>query len=586
MKNIFTFLIILFLSYSLQQSSIEFNFPRILYMIPNIENKLINVTSSIPNSNIRLFYTHQTEKFSKYCSADSDNPIVFNCVFSKYGTYKFTYEYQEEKITLDNIIQIFSSLNDIFTIKKTRETSCLYKKEPFQYTLYPKNGVIVDFNNIQVYAYSKINPIKNITEETKIILKNNSNVYTVDQELNLTKFEIVVTEIEDIKDPLGTFDNISVTDIKVDNYFFPSLYKIRFEVTQCDFKPDKLILDNNLVINCNKSSKYYENSNSLFCFFENKIRSYGKKKISFNNVVLKNDIFVSNSINKTRFNTQVSGNGPFNFKIISPDQDFCFESVGIFDYNLWDNLGVFSHKNIYSFHTSNYTISENFVTYHVPLWSGFNHSAIRIIRKLYENENELNAKEYYYYFNDNQSLIYKVVLSPVIFVPDFVMTGNLLERYSHRTTTLKVERYAYQFCKNYYRSYEPLPTKSFYCVWNTITNTSAVIEDPSSFPELIMTQIRGYIGPGVLKVLRLDFYNYCQDIYGEVKNKENSLFDFYIPIRDTITVKYNGKEITKNKNVNIKNNPFDYTFYNFIIPANQIIQGGNAEITYNGNENS
>ncbi len=159
-------------------------------------------------------------------------------------------------------------------LKKTRETSCLYKKEPFQYTLYPKNGVIVDFNNIQVYAYSKINPIKNITEETKIILKNNSNVYTVDQELNLTKFEIVVTEIEDIKDPLGTFDNISVTDIKVDNYFFPSLYKIRFEVTQCDFKPDKLILDNNLVINCNKSSKYYENSNSLFCFFENKIRSY------------------------------------------------------------------------------------------------------------------------------------------------------------------------------------------------------------------------------------------------------------------------------------------------------------------------
>ena len=205
MKNLLTLLIILFLPYTIQQSSIEFNFPRTIYMIPKIENKLVNVTSSIPNNEIKLFYTHQTEDFTNYCSSDSDNSKMFNCVFSKYGTYKFTYEYQNENKTLDNIVQIFSSLNDIFTITKTRDTSCLYKKEPFQYTLNPKNGVIVDFNNIQVYAYSKINPIINITEETKIILKNDSNVYTIDQELNLTKFDIVVTEIDDIKDSLGTF---------------------------------------------------------------------------------------------------------------------------------------------------------------------------------------------------------------------------------------------------------------------------------------------------------------------------------------------------------------------------------------------
>ena len=584
MKNFLTFLIILFLSYSFQ-SSIDFNFPRTIYMIPKIENKLINVTSSIPNNEIRLFYTHQTENFTKYCSADSDNLIVFNCVFSKYGTYKFTYEYQEEKITLDNIVQIFSSLNDIFTITKTRETSCLYKKEPFQYTLNPKKGVIVDFNNIQVYAYLKKNPIKNITEETKIILKNDSNVYTIDQELNLTKFDIVVTEIEDIKDPLGTIENISVTDIKIDNYFFPSLYLIRFEVTQCDFKPDKLILDEDLEIYCNESSQFFENSMSVLCFFENKITRYGKKKISFNNVVLKNDIFVSNSINKTKFNTEASGNGPFNFKITCPNQDFSFESISRFDYNLWDNLGVFSQKNLNSFNTTYYTLSDYSLTYQVPYSAGFNYSAIRIVRKLYDYENELNAKEYNYYFTNSQSLIYKVVLPPVFFEPDFVITGNLLERYSHRTTVLKVENYAYQFCSNYKDDkYNPPATKTFYCKWNSVSSTSAIIEDPSSFPELIMTQIRGYIGPGVLKVLRLDFYNYCQDIFGEVKNKENSLFDFYIPIGDNITVKYNGKDIGKNKNVNIKNNPFDYTFYNFIIPANKIIQGGISEIIYNGNK--
>ena len=583
MKNLLTLLIILFLPYTIQQSSIEFNFPRTIYMIPKIENKLVNVTSSIPNNEIKLFYTHQTEDFTNYCSSDSDNSKMFNCVFSKYGTYKFTYEYQNENKTLDNIVQIFSSLNDIFTITKTRDTSCLYKKEPFQYTLNPKNGVIVDFNNIQVYAYSKINPIINITEETKIILKNDSNVYTIDQELNLTKFDIVVTEIEDIKDSLGTFENISVTDIKVDNYFFPSLYKIRFEVTQCDFKPDKLILNDDLEINCNESSKFFENTNSIICTFENKITSFGKKKISFNNVVLKNDIFVSNSINKTRFYVEKTGNGPFNFTITCPDQDFCFESISRIDYNLWDNLGVYSYNNINYFNNNSYKLNEYSLTYYIPLTQGFNHSAIRIVRKLYENEIELNAKEYNYYFNAQQSLIYNVVLTPVIFDPDFVITGNLLERYSHRTTILKVPKYAYQFCSNNYSRYEPQATRTFYCKKYTVSDISATIEDPSSFPELIMTQIRGHIGPGVLKVLRLDFYNYCQDIFGEVKNKENSLLDFYIPIGDNITVKYNQKDYAKNKNVNIKKNPFDYTFYNFIIPANQIVQGGIVEITYNGN---
>ena len=102
-------------------------------------------------------------------------------------------------------------------------------------------------------------------------------------------------------------------------------------------------------------------------------------------------------------------------------------------------------------------------------------------------------------------------------------------------------------------------------------------------PENFITQIRGSTSPGKLKVIRLDFQNECQQLYGQFK-PQDAILDFYIPIdgNKTITIKYNNVSYPHNSNLKIDKNPFDYTLKNFIIPGNKIIPNGIAEIWYDG----
>ena len=291
MKKLYLIFHLLYLStFFIQQTKsnviaytyVDCNFPRKLYVQPNLDNKILNITCSEPNNKVKLFYQNKNTGKENQCTSDSNNKSNLICSFLDYGTYNFYYSYENQgKIQLKNIVQIFSSLDKVFTITKSRETNCLYKKEPFTYTLDPKDGVNVDFSEIQVYAFSRYSPIRNITSNTTIKLKNESNVYIIDKELNLSKFEIVITENDDIFDSLGTFQNITVTDLIPDEYFYPSLNKIRFFKVDCDLKMDYLILNDSITINCNETSKKFPDSSIYFCFYEQNNLNFKILKLNF-----------------------------------------------------------------------------------------------------------------------------------------------------------------------------------------------------------------------------------------------------------------------------------------------------------------
>ena len=187
-KLFYLFIFLSFFPIFFQQAQIQFSFPRKLYVQTNLDNKIINITSSISNNKLKLFYKNEKTNYENQCSSDLNNSTLFICSFLEYGKYNFYYEYQNKNYPLPNTIQIFSSLDEIFTITKSRETNCLYKNEQFQYTLDPKDGINIDFSTIQVYAFSRISAIKNITENTTIKLENDSNSYTIKTELSLSKF--------------------------------------------------------------------------------------------------------------------------------------------------------------------------------------------------------------------------------------------------------------------------------------------------------------------------------------------------------------------------------------------------------------
>ena len=244
-------------------------------------------------------------------------------------------------------------------------------------------------------------------------------------------------------------------------------------------------------------------------------------------------------------------------------------------YRVWDTYGI-----LY-FNFSNLSLSNNILSSNIPKKYGYNTSAINIKRKLYELETIYNAKEYEYYFYENQSKMYEILLPFVYFDPDYVLTGNTHTPIpdEKRTTTLSVQGInPVHFCRNYYPEYSCLATRCFYCH----TNNQPKIESNAK-PENFITQIRGSTSPGKLKVIRLDFQNECQEIYGQFK-PQDAILDFYIPIdgNKTITIKYNNVSYPHNSNLKIDKNPFDYTLKNFIIPGNKIIPNGIAEIWYDG----
>ena len=323
---------------------------------------------------------------------------------------------------------------------------------------------------------------------------------------------------------------------KVDEYFYPSLNKIRFFNTSCDLKLEKLTL-NDFTINCNKTSKYLseEDNNIYLCFFDESQSNnldYGNIIIKLNNIEI-GHIFSSNSIKKTKFETSLNNN---RFSISNPNEDFYMESIEpILYYKIWDLFGIISYNQ------ANLTLSNNILVTEINNQPGFNISAIKIRRKLYEFENEDNAKEYEYYFNEKESQIYNNFLPPVYFEPDYILVGNTYYPIPEekRTTNLIVPEgiNIYDFSHNGCRAIN---------CFNFINDKPIFSLDTK--PGNIITGIRGETSPGKLKVIRFEFQNERQELFGEFK-LQDIILDFYIPIDEnkTISVKYNNKYINENK---------------------------------------
>ena len=352
--------------------------------------------------------------------------------------------------------------------------------------------------------------------------------------------------------------------------------KIRFFKTYCDLKIDRLLLNDSIFIECNETSKRLPDPNIYFCFYKRPNLNFGKTKIIFNKADL-GEIFSSNSINKTKFETTVSGN---NFSISNPTKDFYMGAINPFlFYNIWDTYAILYYESI------KLNLMNDILWAQISSTYGYNTSAIRIERKLYELETIFNAREFNYYFYEEQSIIHQVHLPPVYFEPDYVITGktNMPIPENERTSKIKciinngVDISDY-FCSNRNYTYRYGITRKFYCI------STAKLKDPSTRPHNIYTQARGHSSPGRLKVIRFDFHNECQELYGDMKNIEDTILDFYYPIDGDkiITLKYNGEFYSENKNLKIDKNPYDYTYKNFIIPSKKIIPNGDAEVWYDG----
>ena len=126
-KLFYLFIFLSFFPIFFQQAQIQFSFPRKLYVQTNLDNKIINITSSISNNKLKLFYKNEKTNYENQCSSDLNNSTLFICSFLEYGKYNFYYEYQNKNYPLPNTIQIFSSLDEIFTITN-QEKQIVYTK--------------------------------------------------------------------------------------------------------------------------------------------------------------------------------------------------------------------------------------------------------------------------------------------------------------------------------------------------------------------------------------------------------------------------------------------------------------------------
>jgi hypothetical protein len=421
----------------------------------------------------------------------------------------------------------------------------------------------------------------------------------------LNQYEIRVTENNDYEDNLGIIDKITFTDVYADEYFYPDLYKIRFIYDFCDFKPDKFTLvDNNnnkYVINCNKTYIYY-NSRSLFCYFNENINYYGNMDVYFGNELIKENIFASKTFRKVNFQTNSNidvSNRLITYKISDPINEFYMDSVNFIYIQLNDGFNIREH--IYQRDSNNETdikllLDNNILEVNILYKRGIIYTAIKLERKLFEDENIQFADDPYKFLNEQ---INQETLEKIYFEPDFILLENQDFSSSHFRTKLVFQNeksrsdYGYRFCTTFYDYYERAATFRFECISDN--DNYKIVELPREgdnsftedlYPGYIDTELVGYTIKAKLKVIKIEIVNKCQNnIFGDRNNLEDVIINVYYPIdgNKKITVKYDNSYnngISKNDKVKITNNPFDYTFESFAINKDYLEQNRKVEILY------
>ena len=222
--SLLTFLTLLTLSF--QATILQFNFPRTIYVKKDSIKKVITISSpSIEEDDyrdikvyIRTFDNEEKENYTQ-CVNATNNAAVFHCIITRNGTYDFRYKVNDEEYQyLNEKIYVYKSIDEIFTYTSTRNTNCYFHNESFTFTLNKVNGVNLNYEDFQVYAYHPKSIIKNISQPIIIELNRNNNQYIFNHEHTLKQYEIRVTQNKDFEDSLGILQNIAFTNISVDDY--------------------------------------------------------------------------------------------------------------------------------------------------------------------------------------------------------------------------------------------------------------------------------------------------------------------------------------------------------------------------------
>ena len=144
MKLISLISIIIFLEISNEETTINFIFPRTIYIKKDLKRKVIKISSSEikkeDSRDIKLYISNlnSTDTNEKYIQCGNINDSSnFYCILTINGTYDFKYKVNDEKfINLEEKIYVFNSINEIFYYSSSRDTDCYYNKESFSYLLF------------------------------------------------------------------------------------------------------------------------------------------------------------------------------------------------------------------------------------------------------------------------------------------------------------------------------------------------------------------------------------------------------------------------------------------------------------------
>ena len=580
---------------SIQLTNINFTFPRTIYVKKNSNKKVIKIISpEIESMNIKLYIssnsTNESEKYIE-CGQASNNTSIFHCIITNNGSYDFRYKVNDEQFQyLKEKIYVYNSFDEIFTFSISRNTKCYYYNETFSYTLERLKGINVDYNSIQIFAYYPKSILKNITDPIVIELNRTNNEYFFkSNNLTMRQYEIRVTQNNDTEDYLGIIDKITFTDVFTDEYFYPDLKKIKFKTEYCNFKPSEFVLmDENgkdYKITCNKNSIYYD-SGSLFCYFDEEINYYGKMNVYFGDALIGDNIFSSRTFSQVNFTgiigeDIINGNKYITYSFFDEKNEFYLDSINKLYVKLNDGLKTNIHvyeRNINDETDAKLSLENNKLIIKILYQRGYNYTIIKLERKIFEDENINFAYDVYQFINKQ---INEEPLEKIKFEPDFVIMND--ENYNYTKlvfpSSTSNNEYGDKFC-----SYYGGATNVFYC--NSSYNDYKIIYPYNhSSPGFIYTQLGGYTYQARLKVIKIEVQNTCQgNIFGIRDNLDDAQINVYYPLdgENFITVKYNGKEIKKNQNLKINYNPFNCTFESFIIPKNELVQGENIAIFYEG----
>ncbi len=339
MKIKILFVLLYLVCICLSQNTLLLKFTKRHYVNPDSVKKVIEVTSSISNQLLTLYIENVAKNDIKQCTPKNNDASVFYCFISSIGKYNFIYLHNSQNNTYAQSIFVVSSYIDLFTITASRDSNCYIHEESISYTVKVKTPYLnsIDLNNIQIFAYSPKSIIKQINSTETInftsVVDNQIQQanFTINGTHTRNQYIVRITENEDYEDTLGNINSFSFTKVTInDNFFFPSLGKIRFYSDFCNFEPDFLILktenkQDTFILNCEPLKCYF--SKYCYCYFDKKIvTKYGKMELFYNETSLKKYILSIKPLSQISLNTSTSKNS--NYKEVT------FEIIDIMMINL------------------------------------------------------------------------------------------------------------------------------------------------------------------------------------------------------------------------------------------------------------